>query len=382
MAKPTKVARKQALLEAEIAEKSKEISTDAYAMSVGEMISLYRDGELDIHPEFQRFFRWTLRQKSNLIESLLLGIPIPSMFVSQKPTGAWDVIDGVQRLSTILQLTGDLKDENEAQVEPLVLERTRYLPQLEGMRWTSDSDSKDSSADELPQSAKLRIKRSRLDLKIVLNTSDPSAKFELFQRLNTGGSGATDQEIRNCLLIMVNRRFWEWFRTLAENENFASTVPLSERALGERFDLDLATRFLTLRTASPKAVVGDLGAFLTERVLEMAQGQSLDLDLEKAAFDRTFDLLSGALGEDAFKKFDPKKDRPLGPVLVSVFEVMALGMGYHAGRASFQPSKEKIKKIHKSLWSNKEFLSATGSGVRAKDRIPVTLKLGRQLFKP
>jgi hypothetical protein len=124
-------------LEDQILQRSKEISTDAYAMSVGEMISLYKDDELDIHPEFQRFFRWTSGQKSRLIESLLLGIPLPSLFVSQRPDGTWDVIDGLQRLSTILQLTGDLKDVDGRTVEPLVLEKTRYLPDLEGKTWDS-----------------------------------------------------------------------------------------------------------------------------------------------------------------------------------------------------------------------------------------------------
>jgi hypothetical protein len=88
-------------LQEEINARSKEIHTDGYPMSLGEIISLYRDGELDIHPEFQRFFRWTPQQKSMLIESILLGIPIPSIFVSQRDDGVWDVIDGVQRLSTI-----------------------------------------------------------------------------------------------------------------------------------------------------------------------------------------------------------------------------------------------------------------------------------------
>jgi hypothetical protein len=108
-------------LETQILQRSKEISTDAYAMSVGEMISLYKEGELDIHPEFQRFFRWTPGQKSRFVESLLLGIPFPSLFVSQNPHGTWDVIDGLQRLSTILQLTGDLRDVNGEPVAPLVL---------------------------------------------------------------------------------------------------------------------------------------------------------------------------------------------------------------------------------------------------------------------
>ena len=70
-------------------------------MSIGEMINLYKDDELEVHPEFQRFFRWDEEQKSKLIESLLLGIPIPPIFVAQKLNGRWDVIDGQQRLSTI-----------------------------------------------------------------------------------------------------------------------------------------------------------------------------------------------------------------------------------------------------------------------------------------
>ena len=90
-------------LQQEIDEKKKEIFTDGYPMSIGELSSLYSENELDIHPEFQRFFRWTTLQKSKLIESILLGIPIPSIFVSQREDGVWDVVDGLQRLSTIFQ---------------------------------------------------------------------------------------------------------------------------------------------------------------------------------------------------------------------------------------------------------------------------------------
>ena len=78
-----------------------EIRTDGYAMSIGEWISLYEKNEIDIHPEFQRFFRWTLEQKSRFVESILLGIPVPSIFVYQREDGIWDIVDGLQRLSTI-----------------------------------------------------------------------------------------------------------------------------------------------------------------------------------------------------------------------------------------------------------------------------------------
>ena len=74
-------------LQVEIDEARAEIRTDSYALSIGEWISLYENNELDIHPEFQRFFRWTLEQKSRLVESILLGIPVPQIFVAQRADG-------------------------------------------------------------------------------------------------------------------------------------------------------------------------------------------------------------------------------------------------------------------------------------------------------
>ena len=91
-------------LSMEVDERRKEIRTDGYPMSISEWVSLYENDEIDIHPEFQRIYRWNDTQKTNLIESLLLGIPIPSIFVSQRKDGVWDVVDGLQRLSTILNL--------------------------------------------------------------------------------------------------------------------------------------------------------------------------------------------------------------------------------------------------------------------------------------
>ena len=107
-------------------------------MSIGEWISLYQGDDLDIHPEFQRFYRWSDQQKSDLIESILLGIPLPPIFVSQRQNGVWDVIDGLQRLSTIFQFVGILKNAEEEQVEPLELLKTVYLPSLDGMVWESE----------------------------------------------------------------------------------------------------------------------------------------------------------------------------------------------------------------------------------------------------
>src|ERR1039457_4674894 len=128
-----KTSPKRPSLESDIEAKAQEIHADAYPMSIGELLSLYRDGELDIHPEFQRFFRWSDVQKSKFIESILLGIPIPSIFVAQRDDGVWDVVDGVQRLSTIFEFTGILRNDLDQLYAPLLLIGTDYLPNLDGM---------------------------------------------------------------------------------------------------------------------------------------------------------------------------------------------------------------------------------------------------------
>src|SRR5438128_53203 len=109
----TPISTSSKVLQAEIDSRRKEIKTDSYPMSIGELANLYRDGELDIHPEFQRFFRWSDFQKSRWIESVLLGIPLPSIFVAQREDGVWDVVDGLQRLSTLFQFMGLLRDHSD-----------------------------------------------------------------------------------------------------------------------------------------------------------------------------------------------------------------------------------------------------------------------------
>jgi len=366
-------------LEKEITERSQEISTDAYAMSVGELVSLYREGELDIHPEFQRFFRWSPQQKSKFIESLLLGIPIPSIFVSQTDTGTWDVVDGLQRISTILELMGELKGQDKELLPPLTLEGTRYLPSLDKRVWEDPKEGQ----EELPQLAKLKIKRSRFDIKIVLNTSDMKSKYELFQRLNTGGSLATDQEVRNCILIMVNRDFYQWLVTLKDNTNFQACIPISDRQKDEQYDMELVTRFVTLWDAPEEELknIKEVGTFVTDKIIEIAENQEYSRERTESVFRKTFQILADSMGEDSFKKYNQTKKCPSGPVLISMFEIVGLGIAYNMINEKFKISEEELKEKQKSLWDNPQFVSDTGSGIRASTRIPITIPMGRNNYR-
>jgi len=101
-------------LEDQISAARKEIKPDGYDMSVGEIMNLYRSNELIISPAYQRLFQWKPIQKTRFIESLLLGIPIPPIFVFQSEAGVWELIDGLQRISTVLEFVGLLQPTTES----------------------------------------------------------------------------------------------------------------------------------------------------------------------------------------------------------------------------------------------------------------------------
>ncbi len=173
-------------LQSEIDRKRKEIRSDSYSMSVGEWISLYQQGDIEIYLEFQRLFRWSESQKTKFIESILLGIPIPPIFVYQLQSGIWQVIDGLQRLSTIYQFVGILKDEDGKLIPPLTLQGTEYLPSLAGKIW-KDEEHPSGSIKGFTPNQRLLLKRAKMGVNILMQSSNPSAKYELFQRLYTGG---------------------------------------------------------------------------------------------------------------------------------------------------------------------------------------------------
>ncbi|MBD1860787.1 MULTISPECIES: DUF262 domain-containing protein [Trichocoleus] len=364
-------------LQEEIDKTRKEIRTDGYLMSVGEWISLYEKNEIDIHPEFQRFFRWTEHQKSTFIESILLGIPIPPIFVSQRDDGIWDVVDGLQRLSTIYELVGIFKDAEDVQRPPLALQKTKYLPSLEGKKW----DDQEHPNNSFTQAQRLLIKRAKIAVSIIEKESDEMAKYELFQRLNTGGSAATPQEVRNCILVMLNRDLQHWMRALADYEPFQNCIALTDRLYIEQYDMELLLRFISLFDTDKKDLkgLGDVGAFLTDKMIEIAQNGDIDYEYLERAFKTTFDVLNEAIGDDSFKRYIPDQDRFMGGFLLSSYEVVALGIGYHHRNL---PPIEEIPTRIKSVWSSKSYKNWSGGGTNAARRLPRLIPFGREIFAP
>lgn len=364
-------------LQIEIDNKRKEIRSDSYSMSIGEWISLYKEQELEIHPEFQRFFRWSDYQKTSFIESILLGIPIPAIFVSQREDGVWDVVDGLQRLSTIYQFAGILKDDKGNLVAPLVLEETKYLKSLAGKKWEDLKSSKNS----LTPAQRLLIKRSKINANILVKESDPSAQYELFQRLNTGGSICNSQEVRSCIVVSLNPELYRWMKGLSQNEDFQNCISLNEKAIEEQYDLEILSRFLVLRTVDENELkrIGNIDNFITDRIRIIAEDSNYNFEEESTAFGVTFRVLSECMSDESFRKYDSNKSKFRGGFLLAPFEVIALGIGYNYKAYNNTNCADLRDKII-DIWLSSEYTSASGRGKDARTRLPKLIPLGREIF--
>ena len=123
------------MLKDELDEAKRSVNTDTVQITIGEVSNMYTSKELNILPDFQRLFRWTNERKSNFIESILIGIPIPPVFVYENEDGTWELIDGLQRISTLLEFMGVLKDVDTGNARRSQLQKTKYLPSTQGLVW-------------------------------------------------------------------------------------------------------------------------------------------------------------------------------------------------------------------------------------------------------
>lgn len=361
-------------LEERISKNRKEIVTDSYEMSIGELINLYKDGDLIIRPEYQRLFRWTQEQKTNLIESILLWFPLPSFFVYQQHDGKWELIDGLQRISTILQFVGILKNPEGNIEEALTLNETKKTPEFKNISWKN-----------LNSTLQRDFKRSRIRVEILKSTSDKLARYELFQRLNRGGSILTPQEVRNCTLSMLNPEALYLLQKLSKNKDFIATTSLTDEARQKSFDIELVLRFFSYASlqnylASDKRL-SDIHIYLDDFAMEFAQRDQKTLHKDEKLFKTTFSLINNSCGKNTFKKIRMNKFE--GQFLLTKFEVITHGIYFNINKIiQLTDAKSFLENKIKYIDTTDTYKKYSGSGVRASSRLSHLLELGEHLFNP
>lgn len=289
-------------LEDVIALKRNSLKTDRLDMSFGELMNMYEDGDLFISPEYQRVFRWSVFQQTRFIESVLLGIPIPPIFVAEDDDGRWEVVDGLQRISTIFSFFGLLEQMEEK--NNTTLTQGEMIHELEGI-----------NINTLPLKLKTTIKRSVCRVEIVKWDSQEDIRYELFNRLNTGASPLSDQEIRNCIFRGYTVDLNQVLRDIAQKPEFIELISPSDTKKEQMFLEELVLRYFAFKHLD-NSFKTTVPQFLSEFMKSVSSGEiPFDLDLETKNLTDLIDFLVEAYGKSIF--------RPKGNFALHIFDSLS-----------------------------------------------------------
>jgi hypothetical protein len=217
-------------------------------------------------------------------------------------------------------------------------------------------------------------------VEILKNESDGKAKFELFERLNTGGARLSDQEVRNCVAVMLNEPFYNWLVDCSKFPPFERTINQTDDASSKQADQELALRFFAFRNV-PYASNLNVNEYLDEALRILASDTNFDMISERDVFERTFRALDNAMGPDAFKRWDQKTFR--GKFLMSVFEVVATGVSKNLAKIEQIPDggSQFIIERCQALWNEPTFMRNNGAGVRGTTRLANLLPMAEAFFQ-
>lgn len=207
------------------------VDADRFDITVRELIRMAGTGELHRAPVYQRKFRWDEERESALIESIFLGLPVPSIFVATNENGVWELVDGLQRISTLIHYVADpahlVSDVGKS--TPLRLTGLLKLRLFNGQTFA-----------DLPTALQLQFYKRALSVTALSDKSDLDVRFDVFERLNRGGVALTAQEVRACI---YQGKFNDLLRKLASTPNFETLIKLKKRQLQDGTKEEVVLKF-------------------------------------------------------------------------------------------------------------------------------------------
>lgn len=339
---------------------SKEIRTEAVDFSFGELLNLHRDGEIIIQPEYQRLFRWSNEQRSRLIESILLRLPIPPIFLIEDDNGVLELIDGLQRTSSVLQFL----DHEAINQDELSLEGCDILEEINGMKF-----------EDFSTSIRLGLKRTPIRAVIIKKSGDDYVKYEMFKRLNTGGALLSAQEIRNCSSRMISggADFYANLQRLASLETFKlATSRIPEPDVEQRANEELVLRYFAVRSYQDK-FKGSVRDWLDDFMEEVLFGRT-DAMNDTTEFEELFVFISENFGDTAFSR--SRDSEAFGRLAPAYFEAV---VGALAGNLTLVSGKTSanLKAGLSAIFETSEFKAASGPGANSRGKMETRIRLVR-----
>lgn len=308
--------------------------------------------EINLKPEFQRDFVWDINRASLFIDSLIIGLPIPSIFLGKsKEDENYIVIDGQQRLkSAYYYMTGKfISDETESIFS---------LRNLKGRDWNNLTYA------ELDDKYKKRIRNAVLNTTIIEDiNSKPLVVHDLFHRLNTGGMPLTDQEIRNCVYTGIFNK-----QILELNKNASWRKLLDKETPDKRLrDAELILRFFALlhgvQSYSPS-----MKLFLSEYQKENKNNTGF-IESNADIFEKTVNIILNDIGEKAFKTTRSINKSICDSLMVAIAQILQSGK-----------QLKDVKTNYQRLIQDEDYRRYVTSGTSGESSVKGRIDLARNYF--
>lgn len=270
--------------DAQIVAENRVISTQPADPEVASLYRKWKSGKLILAPSFQRKYVWDAVKASRLIESAILRVPIPVVYLAESPPNQELVIDGQQRLTSFFSFM-DGKHPNGS---PFVLRKLEVYPELNGKSYADlDEDFQD------------KINYCQIRTITISAGSDPDIKFKIFERLNTGSVALNDMELRNCV---YRGPYIELLKDLAAHATFRKMLGLTEPDRRMK-DVELALRFASFYHATYLKYDKPMKRYFNK---DMAEYQNLNASKQselRTAFNNATDVVWSLFGASSFKRF-------------------------------------------------------------------------------
>lgn len=313
-------------------------------LSLDMIISRLENEEIDLMPDFQRKAGlWSQEQKSQLIESLLLRIPLPAFYFDGSNNSKWVVIDGLQRLTALKEFFVDEEPK-------LKLQGLEFLKELNG-----------ATIDDMPRSYVRRMKETQV-ITYIINPGAPiNLKYNIFKRINTGGLELEPQEIRHAL---YQGFAVQYLKELANLEEFKRATGYSVKT-DRMLDREFVLRFLTFYRLGVLEYKGSIDLFLNAgmEMLNCKEFEEIDAEPIKKQFIRVLDVSWKIFGKFAFRRMPEfGKRRPISKALFETWTSVLAECSQYELDSLVERKKELVEKYRIMCSEDGEFLDSIGSG--------------------
>jgi len=269
------------------------VSTDSRDYPIKTLYDFWKDGDLLLNPKFQRYKVWDLKKSSLLVESVLLNIPIPPIYLAEDVDNRLIVIDGQQRLNALLSFM-------DGEIELFDNKRKEWVKRefrLRGLRILKNLN--DKTFQELDHNLKREFKNKTIRVIVIKKESDPNVKYEVFERLNKGAVQLNAQELRNCVF---RGPYNDLINELAENRSYLSLLGFREPH-PRMLDKELVLRFFAFHHTPYYKYSGPMKNFLDKEMERYRYIEEEEADRLRELFKKSVELSKYTFGDKAFRRF-------------------------------------------------------------------------------